>query len=46
LPRRADGQAVYHPTADLELASGDTLVLVGKGGAAAAVGELQPQTEG
>lgn len=44
--RRADGQAVYHPTPDLKLASGDTLVLVGKRGVAAAVEELQPHTEG
>ncbi len=43
--RRADGQAVYHPTPDLELASGDTLVLIGKRGAAAAVEELQPPAQ-
>jgi voltage-gated potassium channel len=39
--RRADGQAVYQPTPDLRLASGDTLVLIGKKGVAAAVQDMQ-----
>ncbi len=44
--RRADGEAIYQPTPDLKLAGGDTLVLVGKRGAAAAIQEMQAQTEG
>lgn len=39
--RRADGEAVYHPTPDFELAAGDTLVLVGRKGSAAAVQQVQ-----
>jgi voltage-gated potassium channel len=43
--RRADGEAVYHPTPDLKLAGGDTLVLVGKRGAATAIQDMQPSAE-
>jgi len=38
---RADGEAVYHPTSDLRLASGDTLILVGQRGVAGAIQTLQ-----
>ena len=41
---RLDGTAIYHPNADFRLKIGDILVLVGQSGAAAAVGELEPQT--
>ncbi len=41
--RRADGEAVYNPGASLQLAVGDTLILVGPSSVAAAVHELQPQ---
>ena len=40
---RLDGTAIYHPNADFRLKSGDILVLVGQRGAAAAVGDLEPQ---
>ncbi len=43
--RQADGEAIYHPTPDLKLNAGDTLVLIGKRGVAAAIQELQPQVE-
>lgn len=39
--RRADGEAVYHPTPSLRLAAGDTVILIGKKGAAEAVHRLQ-----
>ena len=39
--RRADGEAIYHPTPQLQLSAGDTIILVGKRGAAAAVEKLQ-----
>lgn len=35
--RRADGAKIFHPTADMELGAGDTLILLGAIGAAAAV---------
>ncbi len=38
---RADGEAVYHPTPDIQLASGDTLILVGQRGVAGAIQTLQ-----
>lgn len=43
--QRASGEAVYQPTPELTLAEGDTLVLVGKSGVAAAVAKLQPEAE-
>jgi len=43
--RKADGQAIYHPTPDVKLSPGDTMILVGQRGAAAAVEELQAQAE-
>ncbi len=42
--RREDGKVVYHPTPDMQLAAGDTLVLVGEKGAAEAVEKLQLKT--
>lgn len=42
--QRASGEAVYQPTPEMALAEGDTLVLVGKRGVAAAVAMLQPET--
>ncbi len=45
--RRGDGSAVYHPTPELKLAAGDTLVVVGRRGAASAVSKVQTeQVEG
>ena len=41
--RRPCGEALYHPTRDLKLAAGDTLVLIGRRGVAAAVQKLQPE---
>jgi len=38
---RADGQAIYHPTPELRLTSGDTLILVGRRGVAGAIQALQ-----
>jgi voltage-gated potassium channel len=43
--QRSDGSAVYHPTPDLTLESGDTMVLVGKRGAAIKLQGLQAQAE-
>ena len=43
--RRADGAAVYQPTPELKLSAGDTLVLVGRRGAATAVRQLQIETD-
>jgi voltage-gated potassium channel len=40
--QRADGTPIYQPTSDMVLKSGDTLVLVGKKGAAQKVQQLQP----
>jgi len=42
--RRAGGEAVYHLTPQLELQAGDTIILVGRRGAAAAVQKLQAQS--
>lgn len=39
--RKADGQAVYHPTPEMTFSPGDTIILVGKRGCAAAVEQLQ-----
>lgn len=41
--RRADGSAVYHATPEYKLSAGDTLILVGKRGAAAAIQQLASQ---
>ncbi len=35
--RRSDGETIYQPASDLTLRSGDTLILIGKRGAAAAL---------
>jgi len=40
----AEGETTYHPTGDLRLASGDTLVLIGRRGAATAIEKLQLET--
>lgn len=40
--QRADGTPIYQPTSDMVLKPGDTLVLVGKKGAAQKVQQLQP----
>ncbi len=39
--RRSDGEAVYHPTPEMTFSPGDTIILVGKRGSAAAVEKLQ-----
>jgi len=41
--RKADGQTVYSPGAELELANGDTLILVGRSGVAEAVQKIHPE---
>ncbi|MFB3890638.1 MAG: TrkA family potassium uptake protein [Phycisphaerae bacterium] len=38
--RRADGSAVYHATPEYKLEAGDTLILVGKRGSAAAIQQM------
>lgn len=38
---RADGQTIYRPASNLTLQAGDTVILFGKGGAAAALQQLQ-----
>jgi len=43
--RHGDGRTVYHPSADLQLETGDTLVLVGPRGVASAVQQLQAQSD-
>ncbi|MFP4354383.1 MAG: potassium channel family protein [Phycisphaerae bacterium] len=40
--QRADGTPIYQPTSDMVLKAGDTLVLVGKKGAARQVQQLDP----
>jgi len=44
--RRADGQTAYNPRPDLQLAAGDTLVLIGERGVATAVQKLQVEAGG
>ena len=44
--QRADGTPVYQPTSDMTLKAGDTLVLVGKKGAARQVQQLDPDAHG
>jgi len=39
--RRADGQTIYQPAPEVTLRAGDTLILIGKRGAAAALHELR-----
>ncbi len=41
--RKADGQAVYSPGAEMELTEGDTLILVGRSGVAEAVQKVHPE---
>lgn len=43
--RRARGETIYHPTADLRLEAGDVLILIGERGAAKDVEQLQVETE-
>jgi K+/H+ antiporter YhaU regulatory subunit KhtT len=49
--QREDGQRVYHPKPDMRLAVGDTIILVGRAGAAEAMDklgveeQLPPQTD-
>lgn len=42
--RRPDGRTVYHPTSEVKLAAGQTLILIGQRGAISAVQKLQPET--
>lgn len=42
---RASGEAVYHPTPELELQAGDTVVLVGKEGIASSVQQLEAESK-
>jgi voltage-gated potassium channel len=44
--QRADGTPIYQPTSDMTLKAGDTLVLVGKKGAAKQVQQLDPDASG
>jgi voltage-gated potassium channel len=41
--QRADGSRMFRPTADVRLAAGDTLILIGQLGAADAVASLAPE---
>ena len=42
--RRPDGQTVYHPTSEVKLTAGQTLILIGQRGTISAVQKLQPET--
>ena len=44
--RHAEGQANYHPTPDMKLSVGDTLVLMGESGSSDAIERLQSETAG